>query len=68
MAKRLSKPAQALAGLRKKVGHVCPICEKRFKAIKTAKYCSNACRQRAKYQRGKAMRDYRAKLEENSDE
>jgi hypothetical protein len=29
------------------------VCGKGFKAIATARYCSNACRQRAKYKRNK---------------
>lgn len=49
----MSKAASELAGLRKRVSHTCPICGVRFEAIKSAIYCSNACRQRAKYQRSK---------------
>jgi hypothetical protein len=29
------------------------VCGKTFEAIKTARYCSNACRQKAKYRRKK---------------
>lgn len=49
----MSRAARQLAGLRKKVGHTCPVCGKRFEAIKTAKYCSEACKQKAKYRRRK---------------
>lgn len=47
----MTNPASDLAKLRKRVDHLCPICGVTFKAIKTAKFCSNACRQKAKYQR-----------------
>lgn len=60
----VSKPASAavsrepsavigrrLAAMRRVVDHVCPTCDKEFEGIVTAKYCSNACRQRAKYRR-----------------
>jgi len=49
----VSKEAQALSAMRKRIKHKCQVCGKSFKAIKTAKYCSNACRQRAKYERTK---------------
>lgn len=42
---------RALASLRKRKRHKCETCEKSFVAIKTAKFCSNACRQKAKYRR-----------------
>ena len=49
------KPGAALAAMRGKHWHYCaePSCGKRFGGIKTAKFCSNACRQRAKYARAK---------------
>jgi hypothetical protein len=47
-------PASELAAQRQRIGHVCPVCGASFVALKTARYCSNACRQRAKYQRGKS--------------
>ena len=49
------RPGAALAALRGKHWHYCaePSCEKRFSGIKTAKFCSNACRQRAKYTKQK---------------
>lgn len=40
-----------LAAMRQQVEHTCLSCGELFKAIKTAKYCSNACRQKAKYKR-----------------
>lgn len=48
------KPGAALAAMRKRTWHNCAQCAKRFSGIATAVYCSNACRQKAKYQRGKA--------------
>ena len=45
------KPGAALAAMRGRHWHVCPSCGKRFSGIKTARYCSNACRQKAKYKR-----------------
>jgi len=45
------KPGAALAALRGRHWHVCISCGKRFSGIKTAVYCSNACRQKAKYKR-----------------
>ena len=48
------KPGAALAALRGRHWHRCATCGKRFSGIKTAKTCSNACRQKAKYARRKA--------------
>lgn len=47
------KPGAALAAMRRKTWHRCalPECGKRFSGIATAVYCSNACRQKAKYRR-----------------
>lgn len=42
------KPGAALAALRGKHWHYCAVCSKRFSGIKTAKTCSNACRQKLK--------------------
>jgi predicted nucleic acid-binding Zn ribbon protein len=47
------KAARQLAALRRRHSKECAVCGKGFKAIATARYCSNACRQRAKYQRSK---------------
>jgi hypothetical protein len=47
----MSRAARALAGMRKRIWHICAVCEKRFSGLKTAVYCSNACRQKAKYRR-----------------
>ena len=44
-------PGAKLAAMRRKLAHVCPICETRFKGIAKAIYCSNACRQKAKRER-----------------
>ena len=43
------KPGTALAAMRRTSWHACLSCGNRFSGIKTAKFCSNACRQRAKY-------------------
>lgn len=50
------KPGAALAALRHRCWHLCKVCGKRFSGIATAVYCSNACRQKAKYERGKSER------------
>jgi len=47
----MSEAARELAAQRKRIDHDCPVCGATFRAIKTAVYCSNACRQKAKYQR-----------------
>jgi len=49
----MTNPAAALNALRRRVDHICPVCEKGFKAIKKAVYCSEACKQKAKYKRSK---------------
>jgi predicted nucleic acid-binding Zn ribbon protein len=41
---------------RKRLPHACPICGQVFEGLKTAKFCSNRCRQAAKYQRQKAAK------------
>lgn len=46
----------ALSALRKTSWHYCASCGKRFAGISTAKFCSNACRQKAKYAKIKAAR------------
>ena len=51
------KPGAALAAQRRTSWHACLSCGKRFSGIKTAKFCSNACRQRAKYAKHKERRD-----------
>jgi hypothetical protein len=38
----------ALAGMRRRDRRICQQCVGRFIGIVTAKYCSNACRQKAK--------------------
>jgi predicted nucleic acid-binding Zn ribbon protein len=42
-----------LAALRKRIKKNCVVCGREMVALKQAKYCSNRCRQRAKYQRKK---------------
>jgi hypothetical protein len=49
----MSRPARQLAALRRRHSKECAVCGKGFKAIAKARYCSNACRQRAKYARSK---------------
>lgn len=50
---------KALAAKRRVVGHTCLQCDDKFMGIAIAIYCSNRCRQRAKYQRkgGNRVRD-----------
>jgi hypothetical protein len=50
----MNHSASALAAQRRRIGHVCPVCGKSFTALKTAVYCGNPCRQKAKYHRGKS--------------
>ena len=52
----MSKKASELAGMRKQVKHECVVCHNEFEGIKQAKYCSNACRQKAKHGREKSKR------------
>jgi predicted nucleic acid-binding Zn ribbon protein len=47
------KPGAALAALRRRTWHLCAVCGKRFSGIAKAIYCSNACRQKAKYARSR---------------
>jgi len=47
----VSRLGAGLAAERRIVPHDCLSCQGRFHAIVQAKYCSNACRQRAKNQR-----------------
>lgn len=46
----------ALSALRHTSWHRCQVCEKRFSGIAKAVYCSNRCRQAAKYARKKAAK------------
>lgn len=48
-----SQIAAALSALRKTSWHYCQVCNKRFSGISTAKFCSNACRQKNKYAKKK---------------
>lgn len=45
-----------LAALRRRVPHKCAICQKEFTALSKARYCSNACRQKAAYYRRKKVK------------
>jgi len=47
------KLGAALAALRSRHWHYCQCCEKRFSAIKTAKFCSNRCKQQNKNEQKK---------------
>lgn len=40
---------QSLAACRRQVQHTCPVCGNHFIALRTARFCSNRCRQAAKY-------------------
>ncbi|WP_167374441.1 hypothetical protein [Bathymodiolus platifrons methanotrophic gill symbiont] len=42
-----------LASKRKIETKICPVCKEEFEGIKKAKFCSNKCRQKDKYQRNK---------------
>ena len=46
-------PGAALAAMRTIVDHNCIVCNKTFKAMKKAKFCSNRCKQKDKYERSK---------------
>jgi hypothetical protein len=46
-----------LSAQRKQLTKVCPSCNTVFQGVKIAKYCSNKCRQKAKYIRGKTSVD-----------
>jgi hypothetical protein len=50
-------PGAALSAMRRTTWHYCAetSCGKRFAGIATAKFCSNACRQKAKYAKKKAV-------------
>lgn len=52
-----SKIGAALNALRRTTWHHCLTCDKRFSGISSAKFCSNACRQAAKYAKVKAARE-----------
>lgn len=39
---------------RQQVVKKCPVCDQRFRALKTAAYCSDACKSKAARQRRKA--------------
>lgn len=47
------KAGKELAALRKRFKKNCFVCGREIIALNQAKYCSNRCRQRAKYQRQK---------------
>ena len=49
--------ARALGKMRKKVTKECEQCGEEMTKLRTAKYCSNRCRQAAKYQRQKASKN-----------
>ena len=46
-----------LASLRRRIRKDCEMCGREIVALKQAKYCSNRCRQRAKYQRQKTAKE-----------
>lgn len=50
----MTTPGQDFVALRRRISHTCPICGQVFTAYTTAMYCSNKCRQAAKYARAKA--------------
>lgn len=50
---KATNPAAELAAMRKIHEHKCTQCGEPFEGIRQAKYCSEACKQRAKYARKK---------------
>lgn len=48
-----TNPGFILAAQRRQIPHTCPVCGQGFTGIKTARFCSNACKQRDKYIRRK---------------
>jgi predicted nucleic acid-binding Zn ribbon protein len=52
----VSNPGAALAALRRHVAHTCAVCGKAFSGLSRARYCSNRCRQAAKYARQRSAR------------
>lgn len=57
MSAQSTNAGKELAALRKRVHKKCAICGRDIIALKQAKYCSNRCRQRAKYQRQKTVKE-----------
>ena len=51
-----SEAGKALADARPKKTIHCAVCGKEFVTVGHGKYCSNACKQRAKYYRNKAKK------------
>ena len=52
----MTSPGRALVALRRKVSHSCAVCGKAFRGYVNARYCSDACRWRAAYERRKKTR------------
>ncbi len=52
---RSTVAGKQLASLRKRIRKRCEVCDVEIIVLKQAKYCSNRCRQRAKYQRQKGV-------------
>jgi ferredoxin len=50
-AERVSAAMRAVAGQRKHGARACILCGAIVEGLATRRYCSNACRQRAKYRR-----------------
>ena len=48
-------PGAMLAAKRKIETKICPVCLEEFEGIKTAKFCSNKCKQKDKYQKATKM-------------
>lgn len=53
MSVESTNAGKKLASFRKRVEKTCQVCGAEITLLKQAKYCSNRCRQRAKYQRQK---------------
>ncbi|MDM8559416.1 hypothetical protein [Candidatus Parabeggiatoa sp. HSG14] len=56
MNTQITNAGKKLAALRKRIKKNCVVCDRVIIALKQAKYCSNRCRQRAKYQRLKSIK------------
>jgi hypothetical protein len=64
--------ARGLAARRRRIAHVCPVCGKTFTGTVRARYCSDACSQRATYarhaeERRAQKRAYRERLRAQAD-
>ena len=52
----MTSPGSALSAMRRKTAHTCPVCGATFVALTRAKFCSNRCKQKDKYERSRGSR------------